>query len=413
MTASAATESSGRPLGEAIDKRLAQAEQISAGGAVFFFEREQGAGEGLRAEKVLGIDDAQLHQRAVNEALPHVEACLTGGQVITGAPLESLGRRSAGGFWAVPLRVGAKPLGALAIASPALVQGSARGMLLDIAEIIALHLDRACATGRELTDDEDADEVLRLSEALFAQDIALLESEEKLGQVDKLKSDFIEKMSRELRTPLNGIIEAIIAVLAGENENLGESGKLALRGALDDGTSFLRTLQNILDLWQIRQQHLTPECQEVSFREVVEEAIFSVQDTLAGKPVEIYKQLQDPYPKIRTDLARISQVLYLILDNAVKFTEAGRIEIESSVADETLICSVRDTGVGICHDDQPLVFDDFFQVDDTQTSAYRGSGLGLALVRELVDLMGGSVSLSSEIAEGTEVTLRLPVQVVG
>ncbi len=396
-----------------IGVRLAEAARASRGGVVFLFASQSKDNGGIRPLHALGIDDDAARDRAVAEALPHVAACLANDQTMTAAPLESLGGRSAGGLWLTPLRIERGHVGALAVASPELVQGVAREKLLDIAEIIALHLERSPLVAGEPDAGEDADEVLRLSEALFAQDIALLENEEKLGQVDKLKSDFIEKMSRELRTPLNGIIEAIIAVLAGENENLSESGKLALRGALDDGTSFLRTLQNILDLWQIRQQPMVPESQEVSFREVVEEAIFSVQDTLAGKPVEIFKQLQDPYPKIRTDLAKISQILYLILDNAVKFTEAGRIEIESAVEGDSLVCSVRDTGVGICHDDQQLVFDDFFQVDDTQTSAYRGSGLGLALVRELIELLGGSVSLSSEIAQGTTVTVRLPIQVVG
>ena len=88
-----------------------------------------------------------------------------------------------------------------------------------------------------------SDEILKLSEALFAQDIELLRNNEKLGKIEKLKNDFIEKMSRELRTPLNSIIEAIIQVLAGENEALSSSAQESLRHALDEGTAFLRTLQ--------------------------------------------------------------------------------------------------------------------------------------------------------------------------
>ena len=105
--------------------------------------------------------------------------------------------------------------------------------------------------------DEKNDELLKLSEELFAQDIELLRSNEKLGKIEKLKNDFIEKMSRELRTPLNSIIEATITVLSSENENaLGRRHSRRLRNALDEGTAFQRTLQNILDLWRIKQDEL-------------------------------------------------------------------------------------------------------------------------------------------------------------
>src|SRR5690606_32524931 len=249
--------------------------------------------------------------------------------------------------------------------------------------------------------EEKADEVLKLSEALFAQDVELLRSQERLGQVEKLKNDFIEKRSRELRTPLNSINEAIIAVLAGENDVLSETAQQCLRRALDDGTAFLRTLQNILDLWRIKQGEMPAEPADVNFREVVEEAIFSVQDTIGSNPVTIEKHFEEPLPKIRTDLAKINQILFLLLDNAAKFTRQGRIEIHARVGGVALRCEVRDTGIGIWPDDEQLVFDEFFQVDELASTKYRGSGLGLALVRDLIRLLDGSIELSSEVGVGT------------
>jgi signal transduction histidine kinase len=255
--------------------------------------------------------------------------------------------------------------------------------------------------------------VLKLSEALFAQDIELLRKSEQLGKVEKLKSDFIEKMSRELRTPLNSIIEAIIAVLAGEHEQLSDSAKESLRAALDDGTTFQRTLQNILDLWRIKQGELPVQSQEVNFREVIEEAVFSVQDTIGEKAVTIERVVQEPFPKFRTDLAKVNQVLFLLLDNAVKFTPAGTIEIHANVARGQLHCRVRDTGIGICADDRQFIFDEFFQVEEANSIRYRGAGLGLTLVRELVALLGGTIALESEVGEGTSVTFSVPVQTIG
>ena len=244
------------------------------------------------------------------------------------------------------------------------------------------------------------------------RDVELLRNSEKLSQVERLKDDFIEKMSHELRTPLNAIIESIIAVLAGENDVLSTHAKDGLRGALDEGTAFLRTLQNILDLWRVKQNELPISAQEVNFREVVEEAIFSVQDTLGDKAIVIEKHFEEPLPKIRTDLAKVNQILFLLVENAVKFTERGQIDICVRMDDEDLVFEVRDTGIGICPDDRQFVFNEFFQVDDTASTKYRGAGLGLSLVRDLVKLLEGSISLETEVGEGSTFAVQIPVEVV-
>jgi signal transduction histidine kinase len=335
----------------------------------------------------------------------------------------SLGPRGGGGLWIAPLGFEGRVYGALLVGAPAPLEPAVRQSLQLLARSVAIRLDHAQlatrvteleaqAASRERTEEEKSDEILKLSEALFAQDIELLRNNEKLGKIEKLKNDFIEKMSRELRTPLNAIIEAIISVLAGENEHLSDAAKAGLRQALNDGTSFLRTLQNILDLWRIKQGELPVELQEVNFREVVEEAIFSVQDALEGKELEIRKEIHEPLPKIRTDLAKVNQILFLLLDNAVKFTPKGQVDIRAGVEGEQLVCEIRDTGIGICPDDQHVIFDEFYQVDDTASTKHRGSGLGLALVRDLLILLDGEIELASEVGQGSQFTFRIPVQVI-
>ena len=336
----------------------------------------------------------------------------------------SLGDRGDGGLWVTPIIFEERIHGALAVASPAEITEDAASKLGALVESVGLRLDHRMLSTRmgslesraqekHRAEEEKSDEILKLSEALFAQDIELLRSSEKLGKVEKLKHDFIEKMSRELRTPLNGIIESIISVLAGENESLAEPAKESLRHALDDGTAFLRTLQNILDLWRIKQGELPIEGQEVNFREVVEEAIFSVQDTLGDKPVSIEKRITEPLPKIRADLAKLNQILFLLLDNAAKFTPGGTIEIGVEVQEDRLSCEIRDSGIGICPDDQQFIFDEFYQVDALSSNKYRGAGLGLALVRDLLNLLDGEMSLSSDVGRGTTVTFHVPIEVVG
>jgi signal transduction histidine kinase len=334
------------------------------------------------------------------------------------------GARGAAGGAIQPLDCDGRVHGALVVAWPAEPAPGPTAALAGLAEELALRFDHA-RIGSELAElrskserlrhghDERSEEVLKLSEALFAQDIELLRSHEKLGKVEKLKNDFIEKMSRELRTPLNRIIEAIIAVLTGEHDAISEASKAGLRAALDDGTAFLRTLQNILDLWRLKQGELPVEIQDLNFRETVAEAIFSVQDAIGGKPLAIEQRLEEPFPKIRTDLTKLSQILFLLLDNAVKFTPRGRIEIAARVEEGALHCEVRDSGIGICPDDRQYIFDEFFQLAEPSSRRYQGAGLGLTLVRDLLILLGGEISVSSEIGSGSCFAFSVPVQVAG
>lgn len=394
-----------------------------ADGAVLAFARD-GASGPLRLRTAAGVASPEVARTAAGMLGAVLDDVVASRESQRIEPLAAFGSRGAGGVLVVAIAGSERVHGAFAIATPVPLAAIELETIELAAESVAARLEQAEHAAENETlrrrvaeidrDAEDKnDEVLKLSEALFAQDIELLRSQERLGQVEKLKNDFIEKMSRELRTPLNGIIESIIAVLAGENDVLSETAQQCLRRALDDGTAFLRTLQNILDLWRIKQGEMPVEVQDVNFREVVEEAIFSVQDTVGNNPVTIEKHFEEPLPKIRTDLAKVNQILFLLLDNAAKFTREGRIDISARVAGGMLVCEVKDTGVGICPDDQQFIFDEFYQVDELASTKYRGSGLGLALVRDLLRLLDGGIALSSEVGAGTSFTFRVPVQVLG
>jgi signal transduction histidine kinase len=411
-------------LNTALRTAASRAAELAGGGASLLFaflpgEDRQGSMPRLRAAAgFASLDDARTSAEALASAVREV---LLSEDAASLASPGQMGARGQGGLIVMPLCVGGPVHGVLAVGLPKAPTPEVSQTLSQLAWTVGVQLDHARlaaeidALNAELLNqssasDEKNDELLKMSETLFAQDIELLRNNEELGRIEKLKSDFIEKMSRELRTPLNSIIEAIIAVLAGENENISESAQAALRGALDEGTAFQRTLQNILDLWQIKQSELEIEIQDVNFSEVIDEAIFSVQDELEGRPVTIEKRIDEPFPKIRTDLTKVNQVLFLMLDNAAKFTNKGTIVIRGEVVDGELVCEIEDTGIGICPDDQPYVFDEFFQVDDRSSTRYRGAGLGLTLVRDLLTLMGGSCELRSEAGEGTVARFSLPVQ---
>ena len=394
----------------------------ASNGSVLLFARDGDADE-FRLRTAAGVASPEAARSAAESVRSAVQEAARDVRPSLRPALAALGERGTGGLSVLPLVNDGRVLGVLVVATPV----PPTGPTAQVVELAVEALTARLALGRDTDEldelrrrvaemergvDEKSDEVLKLSEALFAQDVELLRSQERLGQVEKLKSDFIEKMSRELRTPLNSIIESIIAVLAGENDVLSESAQQALRHALDDGTAFLRTLQNILDLWRIKQGEMPVELADVNFREVVEEAIFSVQDTIGSNPVTIEKQFEEPLPKIRTDLAKINQILFLLLDNAAKFTQQGRIGISARVAGGALYGEIRDTGIGICPDDQQFIFDEFYQVDELASAKYRGSGLGLALVRDLIKLLDGSIEVRSEVGSGTTFRFQIPVQLI-
>jgi signal transduction histidine kinase len=402
---------------------VARAAQAADGGLALVFAHAPGGVGAPPLRSAAGFESPEDARSAATRLASWVrDACESGNAMPLPADDALLGEEIDG--LVLPLAVEGRVHGALVVAARGALGEPERKRIAELAEGAGVWMDHAALEARvrvleeklrdkEVRDEERGDEMLKLSEALFAQDIELLRNNEKLGKVEKLKSDFIHKMSRELRTPLNSIIESIISVLAGENENLSETAKGSLRAALDDGTAFLRTLQNILDLWRIKQGELPVESQEVNFREVVEEAIFSVQDTLGDKPVAIERSFREPLPKMRTDLAKVNQVLFLLLDNAVKFTQEGRIEIETEVRDGKLSCQIRDTGIGICPDDRQYLFDEFFQVDHSQSTRYRGAGLGLTLVRDLLALLDGEMTVDSEVGVGTCVGFQVPIVVIG
>ena len=400
------------------------AEQVGGGICLVFAAApgDNSADSAARLRAASGFPSAQAARDAAQAMLSEVHQTLRGTSPRQVDPPAALAERVKTGLRLLPLVFEERVHGVLAVGSATPLEPGCGEILGSVAAQLAVRLDHARlveelarqrAAAAEHADPGKGEELLKLSEALFAQDIQLLRNNEKLGKIEKLKNDFIEKMSRELRTPLNSIIEAIIGVLTGENESLSEPAKTSLRQALDDGTAFLRTLQNILDLWRIKQRELPVEIQDMSFPEMIDEAIFSVQDSIGKQQLIVSQRLHQPFPKIRSDLAKLGQIVFLLLDNAVKFTPHGQIEIAAKVEDGQLMCSVKDTGIGICPDDQQFIFDEFYQVDDSASRRSRGAGLGLTLVRDLVTLLEGEVSVASEVGIGTRVSFRIPVQLAG
>ncbi|MCP4006868.1 MAG: HAMP domain-containing histidine kinase [bacterium] len=355
--------------------------------------------------------DAQTAGEALSEFLAETNASEKPIRTSTPTTPARIWQRSEGGVYGFPLRHNGQTRGVALLGCPETWPRVLNAEIESILRQITLVLDHHAATQKPATNDEPSDDLLKLSEQLFAQDLELIKKDDRLHAVERLKSDLIETMSYELRAPLNRIIEQIISVLANEHENLSEQGRGSLRGVLDDGNSLMRMLQNILDLWRVKQGEIRIELQDVNLAEVIEEAIFNVRDTV--KPDVVLSKLIPPkLPKVRTDLAKLNQILFHLLDNATKFTKRGRISLEMALDNGQLSFAISDTGIGISPDDRSEIFEEFHQVDTSPDRDHRGAGLGLTLAKALVEHLGGSMSLTSEIGRGSRFAFVLPVAVL-
>lgn len=235
---------------------------------------------------------------------------------------------------------------------------------------------------------------------------------EALELTTRYKSEFLANMSHELRTPLNSIL--LLSRLLSENNNksmVAEEIEFA-KVIQSSGNSLLGLIDEILDLSKIEAGKMEMEFLDVSTKEITDNLwnLFHLLAKEKGITFEIISK--DAPVVIKTDKMRLEQILKNLISNAIKFTEKGTVslEIKINTDDDKIICFiVKDTGIGIPLDKQPLVFEAFQQADGSTKRKYGGTGLGLSISRELAKLLRGEIILHSKLNEGSTFTLCLPV----
>ncbi len=242
---------------------------------------------------------------------------------------------------------------------------------------------------------------------------ALLERERESRQMaeeaNRLKDEFLATVSHELRTPLNAILGW---------SRLLKTGRLdaeAAVGALDtierNSRSQAQLIEDLLDVSRIMTGNLRIEVEPVDLVPVIEAALASVRPAAAAKSIQIDADLDVATGTVSGDPTRLQQIIWNLLANAVKFTpRAGRVDVRLGAADTYAVVEIRDSGPGIDRSFLPYVFERFRQADSSITRAHGGLGLGLAIVRHLTEMHGGSVSAESEgPGAGALFTVRIPL----
>lgn len=239
----------------------------------------------------------------------------------------------------------------------------------------------------------------------------LQEALNELKKVDVAKSQFMANISHELRTPLNAIIgssEILKDDILGE---LNQKQKKYVANIFSSSTHLLQLINDILDISKIASGKMTLNYSEFYLKEIVLQTVENVKSYVTSKQLKV-KLKFEPYDfMIEADAAKLKQILYNLLSNAVKFTgTGGQIEIYVYKREDVAEFIVRDNGIGIAEQDQKKVFVEFEQVDSSYTREYEGTGLGLPLVKKMVEMHGGYVYLKSALGEGTEVIFLIPLQ---
>lgn len=259
---------------------------------------------------------------------------------------------------------------------------------------------------------EDSYEQLRISkEWVEDANAQLVRANQELEEASRLKSQFLANMSHELRTPLNSIIGFTNLILTDETEPPTQDQKEGLEIVLRNAKNLLALINDILDLSKIEAGKLTISPEEFDIELIIKDAVSTVEPLIGDKPVMLTYEIPDYMPKLYSDSARIKQIILNLLSNAAKFTDQGYIKVTvRKLESDFLSIAVEDTGTGIPAEYQDVIFEEFRQVDGSNTRKHGGTGLGLAISRRLARMLGGDLTLKSEVGKGSTFTVTIPLR---
>jgi signal transduction histidine kinase/ligand-binding sensor domain-containing protein/HPt (histidine-containing phosphotransfer) domain-containing protein/BarA-like signal transduction histidine kinase len=237
----------------------------------------------------------------------------------------------------------------------------------------------------------------------------------RLTRVDKLKDEFLANTSHELRTPLNGIIglaESLIDGVAGE---LPDKANHDLSMVVASGRRLSNLVNDILDFSKLKNHGLQINTTAIDINSMIDVVFTLSRPTLKLKALTLVNNISDDFPAVKADEDRLQQILFNLIGNAIKFTESGTVTISAQLVgnntnnEQQFVCiDIVDTGIGIAPENLATIFDSFEQIAGNEERAHSGTGLGLAVSKQLVELHGGKITVSSTLHEGSTFSFTLP-----
>ncbi len=263
----------------------------------------------------------------------------------------------------------------------------------------------------------------RLEEKVIEKTSELVRVNKELEKSNKLKSQFIATMSHELRTPISSVLGFSELLLDETFGPLTEKQRKYVTTIYNSGGHLLQLINNILDIAKIESGQMELRYESFLVPQAISEAENIIKPLLEKKKQKFTLKINEKVSIIRADRVKFKQILYNLLSNAVKFTpDGGEITVEADIIDgmktgisnlsipvRQLRISVIDTGIGIKKEDQEIIFSEFVQIDSSFSRKYEGTGLGLALTKKFVELLGGNIYVESEEGKGSKFTFVLPL----
>lgn len=236
----------------------------------------------------------------------------------------------------------------------------------------------------------------------------LIRANQELIKLDRLKSEFITNVSHELRTPIAMIKEGVSQVVEGLHGELQEKQRYCLDKALGNINRLARIVNSILDISSLEAGRVDLKKEKVNIVEIAGWIASYYASRAKEKNLEIKTSFSSECVELPVDRGKLTQVFLSLMDNAIKFTEKGSIEVRVQDKDGAVEASISDTGIGISQDDLPKVFDKFRQFSRTYGPGEKGVGLGLSIIKGAIELHGGKIWVESEAGKGTKFSFSLP-----
>lgn len=234
-----------------------------------------------------------------------------------------------------------------------------------------------------------------------------IHEQERARMSDRLKSAFLANMSHEIRTPLNAIVGFSSLI---SEADLTEDDKIMFREQVQSNSDYLISLiEDIIDVSKIESNQLTIKLQEINVVPLITKIVQTFQLAIASnKNVRVVTNLGATTILVTADQVRLEQILRNLLANAIKFTDDGVIEVDCEKRNDFYIFSVKDTGIGIHLEHQLAIFERFRKIDNSKQYLHRGTGIGLFLSKQLVELLGGKIWVESEVGVGSTFYFTIP-----
>jgi signal transduction histidine kinase/DNA-binding response OmpR family regulator len=270
----------------------------------------------------------------------------------------------------------------------------------------------------DINQRKEAEAIIRQDKEVLTARVAertreLEQANLQLRELAKLKDEFLASMSHELRSPLNAILGSTEILQEGVYGPLSDKQAHTLQSVYVSARHLLSLINDILDVSKVEAGKLDLDIHDISPFEICQSCLHLIKEMAQKKRLKIQTDFSSDVQVIQADARRLKQILLNLLSNAVKFTpEQGQIGLsfEGDSAQGVVVFQVWDTGIGIADNMMSKLFQPFVQLDSSLSRHYEGTGLGLALVKSLTDLHGGSVSVSSLINQGSLFSITLPWQ---